>query len=175
MKQLLLSVLLFSTSTALAADPVLDTGSIALGSALSTFQENSRFECNHVGKPIADDICNLAFGQQANIATVPVIQMLLYFYDGKLHAIGVFFEEKHFAEVSTTLVEKYGHGKTTSQVLRNRAGDKLKNTIRSWRKGTTTMEVSRYAGRPTRSKLTYRTDHAIEEFKRRSKTPGPSE
>jgi hypothetical protein len=152
-----------------AAESPLDSRSIALGSDLAMFQENPRFECKASGKPVADHICNLALGQSANIGAVPVTQMLLYFYDGKLQAIGLFFGAQHFPEVDAKLVEGYGPGATRHQELKNAKGDTLDNIIRTWRQGQTTLELSRYAGRRSLSRLTYHTDYAIEEYKRRSK------
>lgn len=167
-KQLMLAAFLIASASVSADERAIDSGSVALGSDLAAFQENPRFACRHVGKPVADHICNLALGQTANLGTVPVTQMLLYFYGGKLHTIAIFFEELHFAEISAALAKKYGEGKTRTQKLKDSKGDTLDNVIRWWREGETTLEVRRYAGRPTRSKLTHHTDYAIEEFKRRA-------
>jgi hypothetical protein len=96
--------------------------------------------------------------------------LVLYYYAGKLETIGITFDEKHFSQVGAALEEKYGQGNLKSETLQNRMGATFENRILSWRKGEATLEAKRYSGKIDTSSVIYRSDFALQEFARRSKS-----
>ena len=158
------------SSVAFAEEPPFDFKGIALGSDISAIESNSRFSCRNTKDPIADRICSLKRDEHETIAGVRIRSLMLFYYAGKLEAISIWLDEKHFSQVTAALVEKYGQGRTRTEQVHNRLGAAFENKIYSWRRNSATLEAKRYSDTLDMSSVAYKTDFALEEFARRSGT-----
>jgi hypothetical protein len=165
-----LTLLLLLASPASAQETPFEFKGIALGSDISSIEKSSRFSCQDPQSPIADRVCTLKFGEKETIAGAPVQILLLYYYSGKLEAITISFDAKHFSQVAGALTEKYGEGTVKTEAVQNRMGATFENEIYLGRRDDAALEAKRYSSKLDRSSVMYRSDFALQEFGRRQGT-----
>jgi hypothetical protein len=135
---------------------------------LEAIKATKRFVCvDHINGKFGDQICGLSTGESETIAGVPVKTMVLSIYDGKLHAIIINFDPDGFDQVVDGLKEKYGESNPMNEQIQNRMGATFENSTFSWRRADATLKATKYSASLDQSSVMFRTDFAIEEFKRR--------
>jgi hypothetical protein len=116
------------------------------------------------------DLCNLKFSEKEAITGTPIQLFILSYYYGKLESMNISFSESNFSGVISALSEKYGAAEPKTGTVHNRVGASFENRTYSWRKERATLEATRYSRDLETSRVSYRTDFAMEEFGRRKKT-----
>lgn len=89
-----------------------DFKGIALGSDFAAFQNDPNYFCVSGWTPDSDQTCLAEEGKEGTIANIPVRSFMVQFYDQKLHAISIAFDQGNYAQVQGALTEK--HGKSLS-------------------------------------------------------------
>ena len=104
------------------------------------------------------------------VAGAPVISAIYYFKADKLVRVNLSFATEDFLRIATALEERFGKPRATERpIIQNRAGATFENDVRSWRIGTDTVEVRKYAGHVTDGVLLYDSQKAISGAKARTK------
>jgi len=141
---------------------------IALGSDAAQIEADRRFQCFNSPTPLADRACGLRRKGNETIAGVPVENLMLFFYDNKLHMITVGFASKDFDKVTEALKEKYGKAVPETEEVHNRMGAAFSNEKYTWAKSGEVLKAEKYASNIDTSRVTFQTDAGMDEFVRRN-------
>jgi hypothetical protein len=143
---------------------------IALGSPQYKIEHDIRFVCWDPKSPVADRLCKLQPRERETIAESRIKEMQLYFYDEKLQAILISFNEADFPQVEAALKEKYGPGTPHFEGVKNEFGNVIENRVRLWRRFNAVLEVKLYSINPGLSSARFVTDDASMIYEKRKAT-----
>ena len=155
--------------------PFPDFKGLALGSDIAAVKNSPKFSCKDPQSPIADEICDIKFGERKMITGAPVDLLGLYYYLGRLETIAVSFDPKYFSQVVDALGEIYGKGSLDTELLWKDQPAASWSRSYSWRVQNATLTVREYVVQGRLSTMTYSTDfHAKELARRKDALPTPT-
>lgn len=154
MKQLALIAVMMATGMVYAADmPKLEFKGIYPGMSIEEMQDGRDLSCKNEngGNSPFDFSCYFKYNE--TIAGVTAKFILIGALNGKVKYISIFFGESGFVQVKTALIEKYGKGKTSVEIVHNAMGAKYKNESIKWTQPPSTMQIFQRYGEINQSAM----------------------
>lgn len=128
----------------------------------------SRLDCSPGDGVVADKKCHAY--KKETIAGKPSTLVMMLFYDDVLTEVAVVFDQKDYASVMDSMVEKFGHpSQINKDPVTTRAGVSYDNTVAKWKNSVSSIEIEQRSGKIDQSRVKFALDSRIEEFEKRSK------
>ncbi len=134
---------------------------VTLGSPLARVADDPRHVCYQATAPGADTVCALRPQQRETLAGAPVDTLFYFYLRGRLTRISITLPERHFAQVVDAFKARYGEGEVRAESVRTYQGVAHQDRIHTWRRGETSLQAQRYAGRLDKSLVRYSDEAAL--------------
>ncbi len=139
---------------------------IALGSSIVAVATSPKYECRTSRAPGADTVCGLRPREKETILGAPVSSLFLFYADGALTSLSLYFEEKHFNQAVAALSGKYGSPGLRSETVRNRKDESFENRVYTWKTAADSLQAQRYTSQLNLSSLRFTADAMIRQVER---------
>lgn len=160
---------------ALAAVEPLELKGVSFGASESQFiEKNPTAECKNSRDAqeaiMGDRICRLYESDGTTYAGVPA-NISVFFFADKMASALILLDSKNFDLVKSALMSKYDKPTNTKmEMLTTAMGGKIPNEKNEWQRKDGSATINKYAGKITRSIVTfYSTDSHAEMKKRNNK------
>lgn len=139
---------------------------IELGSSIVAIATSPKYECRTSRAPGADTVCSLRVGEKETILGSPVSSLFLFYADGALTSLSLYFEEKHFDQAVAALGGKYGNPSLRRETVRNRKDESFENRTYTWKSAADSLQAQRYTSQLNLSSLRFTADALIRQVER---------
>jgi hypothetical protein len=164
---LIAAVLIPAAGLAQAAEGRYGFKGIELGSSIVRVATDPKYECHTSEAPGADVVCGLRPRERETILGSPISSLFLFYGDGSLTSLSLYFDESRFGQVVAALRAKYGEPALHSETVRNRKDQAFENRIYTWRTPADSLQAERYNGRLDQSSLRFTADELMRQVERR--------